>query len=292
MALDEDEIRSVLQEMLSAGSRPPAPITASELRGNSRRRDHPWIDVKALVAVAAVVALLVVLFTAGPLKSNRQSAAHVHYSPSGWTAHSAYGLQISAPRDWTVEVFGQCRDGRKPGTLIIGTSNFVDQCPAYGSNTTQVDMFMGGQIASASKQSQVIRVNGLEVLSSPAGAAQYWYVPSKHVIVTGANSKALAIMRTLAPATPQAFPAVGQVDGSEYVEALTQVPVSGQITIRRIGSKNSYTVQALNGSFSFGGKPGNYLLTGSAGGASCPSVIGTVLSGQTTNAPPIKCEGA
>jgi hypothetical protein len=291
MPLHEDEIRSVLQDMLRAGARPPARITASELRINTRRRDHPRIDTKALVAVAAVVALLVVLFTAGPLKSNRQSAAHVRYSPSGWFAHSAYGLQISAPRDWTVEVFGQCPDGGKPGTLFIGTSKFVDLCPAYGSNTAQVGMFMGAQTASASQQSQVIRVNGLKVLSSPAGAAQYWYVPSKHVIVTGANSKALAIMRTLAPATPQAFPAVGQVDGNEYVEALSQVRVSGQITVRRIGSKNGYTVQALNGSFSFGGKPGNYLLTGSAEGARCPSVIGTVLSGQTTNAPPIKCEG-
>jgi hypothetical protein len=163
MALDEDEIRSVLQEMLNAGALPPARITASELRVKTRRRDHPRIDAKAFVAVAAVVALLVVLFTAGPLKSSRQFAA---------------------------------------------------------------------QASSA-----------------------------------------------------------GRVDGYEYVEAVIQVRVSGQITVRRIGSKNSFTVRALNGQFSFSAKPGNYLLTGNAGDAPCSSVIVTVLSGRTTNAPPIKCEG-
>jgi hypothetical protein len=292
MALEEeDEVRSVLREMSRVGALPPAPLTAAELRMKTGRRGYRMFDVKALVAAAVVIALVVGLFTAHHLKSINQSGGHVRDSPTASVAHSAYGLQLSVPRNWTVEVFGQCRDGRTPGTLFIGTSKFVDFCPSYGSKSTQVDMFPGERSPLSSQHSQAFRVNGVKVLSSPTGTEQYWYVPSKHVVVTGADLKALAIMRTLAPATRQAVPAVGQLDGSEYIETLVQSRVTGPITVKRIGTKHSYTVQAVAGHFSFGGRPGNYVLTGRDGNTPCSSVIATVISGTVTNAPPVTCDG-
>jgi hypothetical protein len=202
MALEEeDEVRSIFREMSRVGALTPAPLTAAELRMRNRRRGHRIFDAEALVAVAAMIALIVGAFTANHLKANNQSAGKGHGSPTTWVAHSAYGLQISVPGYWTVEVFGQCRDRTKPGTLFIGTSKFVDFCPMYGSTSTQVDMFRGRQSTFSSQHSQVIRVNGLKVLSGPTGTEQYWYVPSRHVVVTGADLKALAIIHTLALAT-------------------------------------------------------------------------------------------
>jgi hypothetical protein len=291
MALEEDEVRSALREMSRVGALAPAPLIAAELRTKTRRRSHRVFDAKALVAAAVVIALVVGVFTANHLKSSNQSAGKVHDSPTAWVAHSAYGLQVSVPQNWTVEVFGQCPDGRTPGTLIIGTSTFVDQCPLYGSKSTQVDMFMASQSTFSSQHANVIHVNGVKVLSSSSRTEQYWYVPSKHVVVTGADLKALVIMRTLAPATRQSVPAVGQVNGSEYLETLMQLKVTGPITVKRIGTRHTYTVRAVDGHFSFGGRPGNYLLTGIDGNTPCPSVIATVISGTVTNAPPIKCEG-
>ena len=46
-----------------------------------------------------------------------------------------------------------------------------------------------------------------------------------------------------------------------------------------------------DGQFSFSAQPGSYLLTGHDGDVLCSSEITTVLSGQTTNALPIQCEG-
>jgi hypothetical protein len=288
---EEDRVRSLLQGMLSTGEQPLARITPVELRMRTHRRPRYRIDTKAVVAIAAVVVVIVVLLTTGSLKGGRQTtAAQGHRSPSGWIAHSAFGLQVSVPKSWAVELFGQCPDRSKPGTLFIGTSAFFDYCPTYGSDTALVDIYEGHPLG-ASPQAKMIRVNGLAVQSEHAGAEEYWYVPSRQVILTGVTSRALVVMRTLALATPRAVPAVGQVNGNEYLEALAQAPVSGPITVKRIGSTNGQTVQAVDGSFSFRDGPGNYLLTGHDGNTSCSSVIATVISAQTTNAPPIRCQG-
>ena len=121
-----------MQEMLRFGELPAAPLTGIELRLRSRRSRASRLDVKLLVAAAAVVLLVVLAFTVGPLRSNQHRVATSspsHGIPHGWATYSAYGLQISVPKSWSVQYFGQCPDGQKPGTLFIGTSQFVDNCP-------------------------------------------------------------------------------------------------------------------------------------------------------------------
>ncbi len=292
MPWDDERIGSVLQDMLSAGMRPAAPLSASELRMKARRRSTPRIDTKALVAVAALVTVFIVVVAAGPLRGDRQPATGVRGSAAGWYAHSAYGLQISAPKTWAVEVFGQCPDGTKPGTLFIGTSSFVDSCPGYVSTTTRVDMFQGAAPGNpASPRAQVVRVHGLAVLSSSSGPEEQWYVPSRHVTVTGSGPQASEVMRTLAPATRRAVPAEGQVVGTEYLEALMQAPVTGAATATRQGSKAVYRLHVVDGMFTFGGPPGNYVVIGSDGNTRCSSVAVTILAGQTVDAPAIRCQG-
>ena len=168
---------------------------------------------------------------------------HLHPPPlpvGAFGVDRPFGLRAPArgPRTWSVQVFGQCPHGGRPGTLFIGTSQFVDLCPSYGADTTQVDMYRsdGRPIPTGRSQgsTHVVRVHGLSVTSSRTDAGVLWTVPSMHVTITGSGPKALSIMQSLSRATPRASPAVGKVIGSEYLEALSDAghrPGDGAATI-------------------------------------------------------------
>ncbi len=282
--------------MLRAGRLRRPPMTAAELRLLSERRRLPRIDAKIVVTLGVAALLIIVLFTVQPLRGRgrpNRTAAHPSV-PSGWTAHSAYGIQIAAPDAWSVQVFGQCPDGSRPGTLFIGTARFVTFCPLHGSGSSQVAVFRTGTAGGpdqASVGTRTIRVHGLSVLSSDTGGQRRWVIPSKQVTVTGGGPLALSIMQTLAPATPEAVPAAGKVTGTEYLVAPSRVPVSGPVTVRRLGSATSAQVEALDGMFSFVGHPGRYVLIGQDGNSTCGPVTVTLGSGTETGAPPILCQG-
>lgn len=292
---DDDRVRLALGDMLRVGQLGRPPLSAADLRQRHERRVVPPVDIKVLVAMAAAAALIVVFFTIQPhhhsSRSNRPASAPS--VPSGWVAHSAYGLQISAPRSWSVQVFGQCPEG-KVGTLFIGTSRFVSLCPAYGSNTTQVDMFKTDSLNGPSPSmasTHKIHVHGLSVNSVANGQALRWFIPSKRVTITGSGPKALSIMQSLAPATRSASPAVGKVVGTEVLEAVGRTPVTGPVIVRT-PSGSTFHVLAIDGQFYFTAEPGRYLLTGHDGNATCPAVSVTMISGEIVTAAPIRCQGS
>ena len=214
--------------------------------------------------------------------------------PSGWVAHSAYGLQLAAPRTWSVQVFGQCPDGSRPGTLFIGTPPYAVFCPEYGSTTTQVTMYRSEDRPPPTGRLQgsahILRVHGLSVTSSRTDAGLLWTIPSMHVTITGSGPNALPIMQSLAPATRRASPAIGKVTGSEYLEALVRHRSPGPVRVRP-PSGTPFEVEAVDGQFSFTGPPGTYVLTGHDGNVSCPPVSVTVHSGESATALPIQCNG-
>ena len=78
--------------------------------------------------------------------------------------------------------------------------------------------------------------------------------------------------------------------GSERLEALLRTPVSGPVTVDP-PSGAAFKVEAIDGLFAFTGQPGRYRLTGHDGNSSCAPVSVTVVSGETTPAPPIQCQG-
>jgi hypothetical protein len=214
-------------------------------------------------------------------------------APSGLIAHSAYGLQLSVPKSWSVQVFGECPDGQKPGTLFIGTPQFGTNCPEFGSKSSQVRIFSSDAIpASLPADQRSIRVHGLSVLSSKSEAGILWIIPSRKVTVMGSGPKALAVMQSLSAATRHATPATGKVSGTEYLEAAMQVPVSGSVTVTMPASGKTFKVAAIAGVFWFFGAPGKYLLAGQDGNVVCPPVAITLVSGESVNAPPIFCQGA
>ena len=300
-SLSDDDVRDALREMLASGSMPRPRVTAAELRIRAERRLMPRVDPKVLMTLAAVVILIVVLFTAGPFRHNRTSTTSDSTAMPASIAHSAYGLQITVPKSWSVQVFGQCPDGRTPGTLFIGTAEFVANCPEFDLNTSSiVSMSNGNEVGSTAiiqgQQYRTIRVHGLTVLATVTGThslvtADRWYVPSKHVSITGTGPSALAVMRTLAPATAQASPATGFVSGTEQLSALVVVPASGPISVVKPPSDKIHIVTVLNGQFSFTSAPGRYVLTGHDGNAPCPPVAVTVISAERVTSPPIVCQG-
>ena len=292
---DGERVRLALGDMLRVGQLRRPPLSAADLRQRHERRLIPHVDIKGLVAIAAAAVLIVVFFTVRPLHHEARSntSAGREFVPSGWIAHSAYGLQVAAPRSWSVQVFGQCPDS-KEGTLFIGTSRFVSFCPAYDGNTTQVDMFKTDPVADDPTRvvahTHRITVHGLSVVSIGNQAGLRWVIPSKEVTITGSGPKALSIMESLAPATRSATAAVGKVVGTESLEALQQIPVTGPVTVRS-ASGSTIHVLAIDGQFYFSAKPGRYLLTGHDGDAVCPAVSVTMISGEVVTAPPIRCQG-
>jgi hypothetical protein len=297
MSLEDDEIivSRTLREMVMAGRSPAPPLTARELRMRSGRRSFPRVDGKIVVAVAAAVVLIVISFTAGPFRHQpRPGTSDAPSGQSGWIAHSAYGLQISVPKTWSVQVFGQCPDRKKPGTLFIGTSQIVDLCPEYGSSTSTVAISEGISSDSGSglhSRFTHLRVNGIAVESIPSRDGELWTVPGKDVTIVGSGPHASAAMRTLSRATRHAIPASGRVTGTAYLETVRQLPITGQVSVERLHSSKQTSVSVIDGQFWFFGSPGRYLLTGHDGNASCAPVSVVLVSGTNVTAPSIQCEG-
>ncbi len=216
--------------------------------------------------------------------------------PQGWVAHSAYGLQLSVPKSWGVAYFQNCPLG-KSGSLLIGTPAYESFCAAIPADANIISMQPQETGAVLSGRISHLIVHGLGVISYSTGAAPFsreaWVVPSRHVVLTATGAESSAVLRTLTAATSGALPAPGMLRGSVYLIALMRTPVTGPVSVTRLGShgSGSTTVQAYDAQFWDTFPPGNYLLTGHAGDAPCLPVRVTVRSGESIDAPEIDCQG-
>jgi hypothetical protein len=211
-------------------------------------------------------------------------------------AHSAYGLQLSIPKSWAVAYFQNC-PLRGSGTLLIGTPTFLSNCAMIPANANIISMQPQGSGAAPTDHVRHLLVHGISVTSYSTEEKSFsqseWFIPSKQVILSATGPQSSAILRTLAPATSRAVAAPGMLRGSIYLIALSRAPVTGAVTVTKIGTHGSAstTVKAYDGAFwdTFG--PGVYLLKGHDGDAPCPLITVTVESGQTIEAPEIDCQG-
>ena len=228
-----------------------------------------------------------------PLSATAGAAA---VPPQGWVAHSAYGLQLSVPKSWGVAYFQNC-PLRKSGTLLIGTPAYESFCVMIPANANIISMQPQELGAVFSGRVSHLIIHGLGVISYSTGAAPFgraaWVVPSRHVVLIATGAESSAVLRTLTVATSRALPAPGVLRGSVYLIALMRTPVTGPVSVTRLGShgSGSTTVQAYDAQFWYSFPPGNYLVTGHAGDAPCPPVRVTVRSGETADAPEIDCQG-
>jgi hypothetical protein len=294
-ASDDSGVRTALEEMLAAGASPAPPVTPALLRIRADHRHRRRLDPKLVVTVAAAVALIVVLFAVQPLRHRGEPVdAGRGTVPHGWVAHSAFGLQIAAPTTWRVEVFGQCPDGRKPGSLFIGTTRFIVNCPEYGADATSVTLFdttAPGASVDSTTAARTIEVHGLTVRSSTLDGRTQWVIPARHVAVTGSGPHALAVMGTLAPASRQAVPATGTVSGTVTLKTLSATPANGQASARNTSTGTTVRVLILDGQYSFSGPPARYVVTVHDGNAPCDSTSVVLRSGEIVTATPLTCQG-
>jgi hypothetical protein len=179
--------------------------------------------------------------------------------------------------------------------LLIGTPAFLSNCAFVPADANIISMQprQTGMVLPG----RSLVVHGLGVISYPAAAASSgattWIVPSKRVVLTASGPGSLAVLRTLKVATSRAVPASGMLRGSVYLVAQLRTPVTGPVSISRLGSRGAglTTVEAYDAEFWGTLRPGKYLLTGHAGNAPCPPVGVTIQSGKTIDAPEIECQG-
>ena len=316
-AAADARVNAVMADMLATGRDFRAPVGAPDIRARAKWTSLPGIDAKAVGALAAVAILVFALVVAGPLRPTRTSpsASKVVHAPKGWVTHSAYGLQISVPPTWNVQPFGQCP--HEPGSLFIGTSQFVVNCPAFRSTNSFVSLAARPDPYAASNSGSTgqanaaassvysaalaatahgkrMVVNGIHVVQ--ANTSQLlWVIPSNGAVLTGSGPSAQKVMRTLTVSTPPAAPAPGMIYGTAYLSALTQVPFTGRVTYVRLHPVDpvlvAHSVGILDGDFSATLSPGTYRFTTVDGNARCLPVIANVESGRIVTAPPITCQG-
>jgi hypothetical protein len=300
---DEELVRSALHDMLREGEIPLVPPTGGGIRIRSRSRVWPRIDPKLVATVAAAIVLVAVLFAAIPHRGSSHSPVAAP-GPGGRhssTAYSAYGVQLSVPKSWSVRYFPVCPNTGPQPVLSIGQSEVASFCPTYRSaRAVGVSLVQGNQLPRDSsgkvQRSRTIRVHGLRVEVATSTSSQSptpiaWYVPSKNVSITGAGTGALQVMETLSSAKPAAVVTPGDVKGYQYLETLQQLPVSGPVTVTDVRTGMSSTIYAIGGEYTFSGRPGGYVVQGHDGNAACPPVTVKVVSGEHVTAPPIMCQG-
>jgi hypothetical protein len=291
--LDDDSVQQAIRKMFLDGTSPGPPISAHELRtkeGRSRLR----IGVKAPVAVAAVVLLVVVLFTATPLRHRGESTSKLSSSHPGWAAHSAYGIQISVPESWKVSYFPVCPNGAGLGQLSIGASETPGACAAEGQNSIVVIKVPAGSPAlsrSSLRDFKRITVNGLNVLASSSDFTTQWYVDSERISIYANGPDTARMLATLSRSTLKAIPAPGIGNGSAHLVALSQIPISGPVQVRSVATGKRVTVRSNTGNFTFEGAPGRYVVTTSDGNAPCAPINVSLISGTYSTWPPLVCRG-
>ena len=305
-----------MANVLGTGRELRPTVNAAALRRRAWRTLFPRIDTKLVGASAAVLVLVVTLIVAGPLRSTQRLPPSTETgAPKGWPAYAAYGLQLSVPKSWSVQPFGQCPRGN---TLFIGTSQFVDSCPAFGSGGSIVSMSAkpdpytashDGSTAqdnaaalalystdvAATRNGKSLVINGLHVVQARTGSDVLWVIPSKGAVLTGSRPAAVKVMRTLATVTMHASPAPSTIYGTAYLSALVRVPITGRVTYVRIQpidkSVVAHSVGVLNGNYSATLTPGTYRLTTVDGNAPCSQSTVRAESGRMITAPPIVCQG-
>ncbi len=293
--LDEEAVQHMIRGTFLEGNRPKPPLTAHELRMRDHGQARGRIGLKLPVVLVAAVVLVIVLFAATPLGTKVRSSGPSPRGRSGETSYSAYGLQVTVPRSWTVRYFPPCPLEVKPGELGIGQSNLVYNC-IYQGTGTEVNFYTGSAPQAWTDAPVSISVNGIHVLSSspastnPAASPALWYVPSAHAFLYGRGAGARSVLATLRRSTRGAVPAIGVGNGTEYVNSFHRGAVTGPVRVKNLATGRTSVVQASQGHFSFTGPPGRYKLSGYAGEAPCAAVSVTVTSGTYSTWPSIECQ--
>jgi hypothetical protein len=313
----DSRVNAVMADMLATGRNFRAPVGASDIRARAKWTSLPRIDAKSVAALAAVTILVFALVVAGPLRPAKTSpsASKVVHAPKGWVAYSAYGLQLAVPKRWNFQTFGQCPT--EAGSLFIGTSQFVVNCPEFRATNSYVSLAARPDQYAASNSGSTAQanaaassaysaalaitaygkqmvVNGVHVVQ--ANTSQLlWVIPSEGAVLRGNGPLAEKVMRTLTVATPAASPATGIIYGTAYLAALFRGPITGRVTYLRLRPTDpilvAHSVGILDGNFWATLSPGTYRFTTVAGSAPCLPVTAKVESGRMVTAPPIVCQG-
>ncbi len=243
------------------------------------------------------VLLMIVLETVTAVGAGQASAARQGPSaavPHGWQAHSAYGIQIAVPVQWTVRYFQNC-PGRGPGTLLIGNPLVYVNCVMIPSDANIVTMSNEMSPVQPDQDTRVthIVIDGMNVTRiTRSTSAVTLDIPSKNAVIGVSGPATAAVTETVRPATARSLPAPGMVRGSERLDALEQVNVTGPIGVARFdaGGSSLPPLHAYDGAFWSTLRPGRYELTGHAGSAPCPPVVVSLESGLTSTVA-IICQG-
>jgi hypothetical protein len=251
--------------------------------------EHVPARLRIWSAIASALLCLAAMSSATPVGA---TIAKASTTPHGWVAVSAYGLQLSVPKSWTVLYFKSCPGG-DPGTLMIGTPTLFDVCGFDASDANVVTMQPGNSGAVRDAHEKQLVVHGLSVTSYSIRSSVTWEIGSKGVVITATGPRVSAVLHTLTLSTLRAQAAPGVLMGTEYLVALMRTPVTGPVSVARLDTHGPGlpAAQAFDGQFSDTLPPGRYRLTGHAGNAPCPSITASVQSGRTTNLPAIDCQG-
>jgi len=290
--LDEDSVQALIRSVYLDGERPPPPLTAVELRGmGGRSPSRARIGLKLPAALVAAALLVVVLFAATPLGRSAHTTPPAGRHPAGPVAYSAYGLQLTVPRSWSVSYFPPCPRSGLNGSLAIGAASVTYVCQGDVRTGPSVAMYAGPAPQAWTDAPQHVTINGINALKSGSAGSSLLYVPMARAFILARGPGSDGVVATLRRATPGAIKAPGIGLGTEYLEALQRMPVSGPVTVENTATGRTVTVPAVNGQFSFAGQPGRYRITGNAGNAPCPPLTVSLTSGRYSTWPSIQCQG-
>jgi hypothetical protein len=223
-----------------------------------RVSSHHWRNGVIVMAVAALLvpALTMTSTTAAGATTATAAAGPI---PRGWTAESAYGVQLSVPPSWKTAYFQNCPYRGAGGTLLIGTPSAITFCAQYPESTNIVTMQPTGLTAIRGAPKHELMVHGLRVTSSSKDGSIIWAVRSGAVVLTATGPRSLAILRTLSVATSRARAAPGILKGSLYLIALNKVPVTSLVSVTRLDTYGSPlpAIHSYDGQFSATLPPGS-----------------------------------
>jgi len=171
-------------------------------KSDTRRPSPERRALGGLLVVASLPLLLTACSSSTTASSTTAPSTTTTVSiPRGWKTYTLGKMAIAVPSSWAVKHDTNCPNAAAPGTLLLGVSPVLINCPAFEYPATVVTV---SQLSTETSTTTIgviqhpVTINGVRVYPGDGSPGSlHWTVPSLDVQVVGMGPDSSQVLHTI-----------------------------------------------------------------------------------------------